>query len=83
MHSLQTWLITLFILPTRTNRLSLHPRAFRIFCLSFLGESGIFVGKINPKRVLNDFCGYADRKASEQKILRDVFKKGDRVFNSG
>ncbi|XP_017766329.1 PREDICTED: long-chain fatty acid transport protein 4 [Eufriesea mexicana] len=47
------------------------------------GESGIFVGKINPKRVLNDFCGYADRKASEQKILRDVFKKGDRVFNSG
>lgn len=47
------------------------------------GESGIFVGKINPKRVLNDFSGYADTKASEQKILRDVFKKGDRVFNSG
>lgn len=47
------------------------------------GESGIFVGKINPKRVLNDFSGYVDRKASEQKILRDVFRKGDRVFNSG
>lgn len=47
------------------------------------GEPGIFVGKINPKRVLNDFSGYADRKASEQKILRDVFKPGDRVFNSG
>ncbi|CAK9830306.1 Long-chain fatty acid transport protein 4 [Anthophora retusa] len=47
------------------------------------GEPGIFVGKINPKKVLNDFSGYADRKASEQKILRDVFKKGDRVFNSG
>ncbi|XP_029033779.1 long-chain fatty acid transport protein 4 [Osmia bicornis bicornis] len=47
------------------------------------GESGIFVGKINPKRVLNDFSGYADTKASEQKILRDVFKKDDRVFNSG
>ncbi|KAF3430383.1 hypothetical protein E2986_00750 [Frieseomelitta varia] len=47
------------------------------------GESGVFVGKINPKRVLNDFSGYVDRKASEQKILRDVFRKGDRVFNSG
>ena len=47
------------------------------------GEPGIFVGKINPKKVVNDFSGYVDRKASEQKILRDVFKKGDRVFNSG
>ncbi|XP_078052589.1 fatty acid transport protein 3 isoform X1 [Augochlora pura] len=47
------------------------------------GEPGIFVGKINPKKVLNDFCGYADKKASEQKVLRDVFQKGDRVFNSG
>lgn len=47
------------------------------------GEPGIFVGKINPKKVVNDFCGYVDRTASEQKILRDVFKKGDRAFNSG
>ncbi|XP_031842232.1 fatty acid transport protein 3 [Nomia melanderi] len=47
------------------------------------GEAGIFVGKIDPKKVVNDFCGYADSKASEQKILRDVFRKGDRVFNSG
>lgn len=47
------------------------------------GEAGIFVGKINPKKVVNDFAGYADKKASDQKILRDVFKKGDRVFNSG
>lgn len=55
----------------------------RFFFLLLSGESGIFVGKINPKRVLNDFSGYVDRKASEQKILRDVFRKGDRVFNSG
>ncbi|XP_076649555.1 fatty acid transport protein 3 [Halictus rubicundus] len=47
------------------------------------GEPGIFVGKINPKKVVNDFSGYADKNASEQKILRDVFRKGDRVFNSG
>ncbi|XP_071566963.1 long-chain fatty acid transport protein 4 [Temnothorax nylanderi] len=47
------------------------------------GEPGVFVGKINPKKVVNDFSGYADKKASEQKIIHDVFKKGDRVFNSG
>ncbi|XP_043252621.1 long-chain fatty acid transport protein 4 [Colletes gigas] len=47
------------------------------------GEPGVFVGKINPKKIVNDFSGYADSKASEQKILRDVFRKGDRAFNSG
>lgn len=41
------------------------------------------MGKINPKKAINDFSGYVDKKASEQKIIHDVFKKGDRVFNSG
>lgn len=53
------------------------------FLYYFLGEPGVFVGKINPKKVINDFSGYVDEKASEQKIIHDVFKKGDRVFNSG
>ncbi|KAL7295311.1 hypothetical protein TKK_0011343 [Trichogramma kaykai] len=47
------------------------------------GEPGVFVGKINPKKAVNDFSGYIDKKASEKKIIRDVFKKGDKVFNSG
>ncbi|XP_008204870.1 long-chain fatty acid transport protein 4 [Nasonia vitripennis] len=47
------------------------------------GEPGVFVGKINPKKAVNDFSGYVDKKASEKKIIHDVFKKGDRVFNSG
>ncbi|KAL6260480.1 hypothetical protein P5V15_008005 [Pogonomyrmex californicus] len=47
------------------------------------GEAGVFVGKINPKKAINDFSGYVDKKASEQKIIHNVFKKGDRVFNSG
>ncbi|GAB1868759.1 Long-chain-fatty-acid--CoA ligase [Camponotus japonicus] len=47
------------------------------------GEPGIFVGKITSKKAINDFDGYTDRKASEQKIIHDVFEKGDRVFNSG
>lgn len=47
------------------------------------GEPGVFVGKINPKKAVNDFGGYVDKQASEKKIVKDVFKKGDRVFNSG
>ncbi|XP_014478383.1 PREDICTED: long-chain fatty acid transport protein 4 [Dinoponera quadriceps] len=57
------------------------PDGFCIPCKP--GEPGVFVGKINPKKAINDFSGYADKKASEQKIIHDVFKKGDRVFNSG
>jgi len=41
------------------------------------------VGKINKKRAVNAFHGYADKQASEKKILKDVFTHGDAVFNSG
>ncbi|KAK6618734.1 hypothetical protein RUM43_013125 [Polyplax serrata] len=47
------------------------------------GEPGMFVGKINPKKTINSFAGYADKEASEKKILRDVFSKGDQYYNSG
>ncbi|XP_055624358.1 long-chain fatty acid transport protein 4 [Toxorhynchites rutilus septentrionalis] len=47
------------------------------------GEPGVFIGKINLKNALNSFVGYADKKASERKVLRDVFSKGDMYFNSG
>lgn len=38
------------------------------------------VKKIHP---FSQFTGYSDQKATEKKILRDVFKKGDIYFNSG
>jgi len=44
------------------------------------GEPGLFVIEINDKA---SFDGYADRDATEKKILRDVFKPGDRYFNTG
>lgn len=47
------------------------------------GEPGVFIGKINLKNALNSFVGYADKSASEKKVLRDVFTKGDAFFNSG
>lgn len=34
-------------------------------------------------RIANDFEGYLDREASEKKILRDVFAKGDAWMRSG
>lgn len=46
-------------------------------------EPGVFIGKIikgNPSR---EFLGYVDEKASQKKIVRDVFKKGDAAFLSG
>ncbi|KAL1395266.1 hypothetical protein pipiens_011380 [Culex pipiens pipiens] len=47
------------------------------------GEAGVFIGKIEMKKALNSYVGYADKKASEKKVLRDVFAKGDMFFNSG
>ncbi|KAH0953249.1 hypothetical protein HN011_000393 [Eciton burchellii] len=45
-------------------------------------EPGVFIGKItnNPTRA---FLGYVDQKASEKKIIHNVFKKGDSAFLSG
>lgn len=35
------------------------------------------------KRAINNFSGYADKSATEKKIIRDVFGKGDMYFNTG
>jgi acyl-CoA synthetase (AMP-forming)/AMP-acid ligase II len=44
------------------------------------GEVGLLITEVSEK---NPFDGYTDRKASEAKLLRDVFRKGDCWFNSG
>lgn len=44
------------------------------------GEVGLFLGRIS--RIMS-FDGYADAQATQKKILRDVFKPGDRWFDSG
>ncbi|CAG9764412.1 unnamed protein product [Ceutorhynchus assimilis] len=46
-------------------------------------EPGLLVGKIQKKMAHAEFSGYADEKATEKKVLRDVFEKGDAYFNSG
>ena len=45
-----------------------------------LGESGLLLFEITNPSV---FRGYTDKKATEAKIFRNVFKKGDVWFNTG
>ncbi|WP_374470414.1 long-chain-acyl-CoA synthetase [Phenylobacterium sp.] len=46
------------------------------------GQVGECIGKIGSD-ARTDYTGYVDRAASEKKILRDVFEKGDRWFATG
>jgi fatty-acyl-CoA synthase len=49
------------------------------------GEVGEVVGQIinDPSKPANRFEGYADKAATEKKILRDAFAKGDAWFRTG
>jgi acyl-CoA synthetase (AMP-forming)/AMP-acid ligase II len=44
------------------------------------GGPGLLVGRISSA---SPFDGYVDREATNKKILEDVFRKGDRYFNTG
>ena len=44
------------------------------------GEPGLMLIEINDKAV---FDGYANADATAKKVLQNVFKKGDRYFNTG
>ncbi|HEX4896332.1 MAG TPA: long-chain-acyl-CoA synthetase [Solimonas sp.] len=44
------------------------------------GEVGLLITEVTDKA---PFDGYTDKRASEAKLLRDVFKKGDTWFNTG
>jgi fatty-acyl-CoA synthase len=59
------------------------PDGFVIKCQP--GEVGEAISKIvnDPKRPSQRFEGYADPAATEKKILRDAFEKGDRWFRTG
>jgi len=44
------------------------------------GEPGLLLAEINEKA---RFDGYSSKEASEKKILKNVFKEGDRYFDTG
>lgn len=47
------------------------------------GETGEFVGKIVENDPSRAFDGYANKDATQKKIIRNVFSKGDAAFASG
>lgn len=49
------------------------------------GEVGHLLIKLDdePASALSDFRGYTDEAATQKKMLRDVFERGDRFFLSG
>ena len=63
-----------------------HPRSENGFCIECeAGEVGEFIGMIPdlPDSGAGRFEGYTSTEATEQKILHDVFQKGDRWYRSG
>ncbi len=46
-------------------------------------QVGECLGKIDPNDPRANYTGYADKAATEKKILRDVFEKGDAWFRTG
>lgn len=48
-----------------------------------VGEPGVFIGKISPDNPTRQYLGYVDKSASDKKIIRNVFKRGDAAFISG
>ena len=54
------------------------------FCVpASIGEAGEAVGEIKSDDVRSNFTGYADKAATEKKIARDVFTRGDAWFRTG
>ena len=47
------------------------------------GQVGECIGKIDINDARTSFTGYADKAATEKKILHDVFEKGDAWFRTG
>ncbi|XP_059061297.1 long-chain fatty acid transport protein 1 [Achroia grisella] len=46
-------------------------------------EPGVLLGKIDAKKAILTFSGYADKTASEKKMVRNVKEDGDCYFNTG
>lgn len=49
-----------------------------------IGESGEFINALDPNNISDKYVGYFNnQKASDSKILRNVFKQGDAWYRSG
>jgi hypothetical protein len=46
-------------------------------------EPGLLIGGLNSSDCTRRYDGYSDAKATQSKVLKDVFRKGDAYFNTG
>ena len=54
------------------------------FCIEAgAGQVGECIGKIGLGDARSEYIGYVDKAASDRKVLRDVFEKGDAWFRTG
>lgn len=63
-----------------------HPRDSKGFCIEAeRGEVGEIIGRLplSKRMALGRFEGYTSSAATEKKLLRNVFRKGDAWFRSG
>ena len=67
-------------LDPETNEPVRGPDGFCVSCKP--GEIGEAVGRIGSEP-RSTYSGYADKSATEKKVLRDAFKKGDAWFRTG
>jgi len=59
-------------------------RGMNGFCIEAgPGQIGECIGQISGGDARSEYAGYVDKAASEKKILRDVFAKGDAWFRTG
>lgn len=59
-------------------------RDSRGFCIPCKpGQPGELVGRIERGHPVRDFHGYADKSATEKKVIYNVWRKGDMCFRSG
>ena len=47
------------------------------------GEAGELVGRIDRGHPVRDYHGYADNSSSDKKIIKNVWRHGDKFFRSG
>ena len=62
------------------DRFELDEKGFMVRCAE-PGDQGVFI--VSRNEAGTNFNDYTDARATSEKILRDVFEKGDAWFNSG
>lgn len=61
-----------------------HVRDTAGFCIRCENdEAGELIGRISEDRAMGRYEGYTSKEASDSKVLRDVFERGDAYFRTG